>query len=1090
MSAASPSVLVVEDNPVTRKMIRFALESDGYGVIEAEDAAAALRGLAESPDLVLQDLTLPDMDGMDLLSRIRQQRPAGELPVLLLTGRTIRLDELKSRGGSFDEFLSKPMEPSRLLEAVGRHLRARTSPEHNGRSRVLVVDDEPLNLKLAAIRLRQAGYSVTTATGTREALESAKAFPPDAILSDVLMPGVDGFQLCLAVRSELRLARVPVILVSASYLADEDRQLAERMGATALVLRTPDYREAIDAIRVVMGSEPGRPAAPVEELERDHTLRVREQLDRQIEANRALAQRAALQAATLSMLSGMSDLLANPADRVLSDILVNVLIHCLDATGLSTGLLYTCEPPDELRLRAHYGLPAAEVATAAAGFGSAALLFHMIDAGQPVGLNESDADPGTARILAGIGHSSALVIPLRAGGEQNAAFLLASDSDVLAESSWLDFARGFSAQLGQAVTLGRTLSKLAESEQRYRALFEGAIEGIFQATPQGRILAANPALAKLLGYGSPDELIENVPDLGLLLYASSENHSPLDALEAAGGVSEFCVPIERRDGTKAWITLNTRAVRDSGGRVVRLEGLVHDVTERRLADEALRESQDRYRRLFRDNPMPMWAFDRSTLKIVAANEAAAEQYGYTTEELTGLDLTDLLQPEEGERMRRAARATPPGRQNAGIWKHRRKDGTTLSVDVHWNDIELAGRGLRLSVLHDVTEQHSLEEQFRQSQKMEAVGRLAGGVAHDFNNLLTVIMGFGELLLPKLPLEGDTKEFAFEMVRAAQRAALLTRQLLAFSRKQVLKLEIVDLNAVVADTDKMLRRVIGEDVILVTSLSPELGAVKADCGQIEQVLMNLAINARDAMPGGGRLTVETRNADLDEAYARDHAKVVPGPYVLLAITDTGTGMDAATKARIFEPFFTTKEKGKGTGLGLATTYGIVTQSGGNIYVYSEPGHGTTFKVYLPRVLSEAPKIAPAAVESIPSGHETILLVEDEEGVRRLARASLELEGYTVLAVDGSSAALEALATFPGPIDLLLTDVVMPGPLSSMAMVEKIVARRPAIRVLLTSGYPDQAMARHGPLDAAYGLLVKPFTSGQLLGAVRKALDGAG
>ncbi|PYS49074.1 MAG: hybrid sensor histidine kinase/response regulator [Acidobacteria bacterium] len=388
---------------------------------------------------------------------------------------------------------------------------------------------------------------------------------------------------------------------------------------------------------------------------------------------------------------------------------------------------------------------------------------------------------------------------------------------------------------------------------------------------------------------------------------------------------------------------------------------------------------------------------------------------------------------------------------------------------------------------DVTERRLLEEQFRQSQKMEAIGQLAGGIAHDFNNLLTAINGYSELAMRKLQAEDPLRRNLEEIKKAGERAASLTRQLLAFSRKQILQPAVLVINSVVSDMEKMLRRLIGEDIDLKTALETQLGSIKADPGQIEQIIMNLVINARDAMPAGGKLTIETSNVDLDETYARQHTGVTPGHYVMLAVSDTGMGMNTATLARIFEPFFTTKEKGKGTGLGLSTIYGIVKQSGGNIWVYSEVGQGTTFKVYLPRVDEDAQEYKRTdETEEILQGTETILLAEDEEIVRTLAREILETYGYRVLEASGSGAALLICERVTEPIDLLITDVVMPE-MSGRQLAARLSQLRPEMKVLYMSGYTDDAIVHQGVLDEDANFIQKPFTPDALAKKVREVLN---
>jgi PAS domain S-box-containing protein len=394
----------------------------------------------------------------------------------------------------------------------------------------------------------------------------------------------------------------------------------------------------------------------------------------------------------------------------------------------------------------------------------------------------------------------------------------------------------------------------------------------------------------------------------------------------------------------------------------------------------------------------------------------------------------------------------------------------------------------VDIFHDMTARRSLEEQLHQSQKMEAIGRLAGGVAHDFNNLLTIITGYGELLLAQLP-EGDpSRELVWAMTNAGDRAAALTRQLLAFSRKALVEPRVLNLKDVVADTHSLLRRVIGEDINLATLSDPEVGSVKADPGQITQLLLNLAVNARDAMPTGGRLTIEIRNVHLDSSYAQGHVEARPGPYVLLAVSDTGCGIPPDVLSRIWEPFFTTKEVGKGTGLGLAVVHGVVKQASGHVQVYSEPGRGTTFKVYLPRVW-EPPSSGKShpGVKVMPHGTETVLLVEDEDAVRALARHVLAVCGYTVLEARDGAEALRIAEQHPGQIDLLVTDVVMPQ-LGGREVAERLVVAHPGLKVLFLSGYTDDAVVRHGILEAEVPFIQKPYSPAVLAQKVREVLDG--
>lgn len=480
--------------------------------------------------------------------------------------------------------------------------------------------------------------------------------------------------------------------------------------------------------------------------------------------------------------------------------------------------------------------------------------------------------------------------------------------------------------------------------------------------------------------------------------------------------------------------------------------------------------------------------------IIYVNPAFERNSGYSRAEAVGqtpqLLKSDQHDPDFYEVLWTTLRA---GQVWRGRFVNKRKDDALYTEDATITPIRNDNGAITnyVSVQHDVTRELQLEEQYRQSQKMEAIGRLSGGVAHDFNNLLLVINGYSELLLNRyLDIESPLRKHVEEIQKAGERAAGLTNQLLAFSRKQVLEPKVLNLNTIVAEMDKMLRRLIGEDIDLVTALRDGLGQVKADPGQLEQVLLNLAVNARDAMPQGGKLTIETANIELDDAYARQHAEVQSGHYVMLAVSDTGSGIDRETLARIYEPFFTTKAQGKGTGLGLSTVYGIVKQSGGHIWVYSELGRGTTFKVYLPRVQEtvEVVEPDPARLEQ-PQGLETILLVEDDERVRELVRTLLEEEGYTVLVAHNGDEALRFCQQYDGPAHLLVTDIVMPGGINGRQLSERLAPLYPELKVLFMSGYTDEAIVHHGVLEHHVAFLQKPFTLVALLRKVREILDAS-
>jgi PAS domain S-box-containing protein len=470
-----------------------------------------------------------------------------------------------------------------------------------------------------------------------------------------------------------------------------------------------------------------------------------------------------------------------------------------------------------------------------------------------------------------------------------------------------------------------------------------------------------------------------------------------------------------------------------------------------------------------------------------ANEAAAETAGGTVSALLGQNFRELKSWQECGMRRLAEEVLATGIAQAAEFHSVTTFGREMWVSCRFSRFAKDGQPHLLLIVTDVTERKSLEAQFRQAQKMESVGRLAGGIAHDFNNLMTIISGYSEMLLNDAPAGHPMRDYLLEIKKAGERAVALTHQLLAYSRRQILTPDLLDLNALLKDSESVLRRLLGEDVDLTLVPAPGLGRVRIDAAQLEQALMNLAINARDAMPQGGKLTIETASVRLDEAFCRLHPEVKPGPYVLVAVSDTGTGMDAMTKAQVFEPFFTTKEQGKGTGLGLAMVFGFIKQSGGHVSVYSEPGLGSVFKIYLPQAGVPEPVAEPGVGDALTVGGETILLVEDEEDLRRLARQILTLHGYTVLAAMNGQEALRLAEAHPGPIDLLVSDVVMPG-MDGRQLAARIAARRPGLKVLFMSGYTDDAVLRHGILASDAAFLQKPFALEALPLRVRRALGG--
>jgi PAS domain S-box-containing protein len=644
---------------------------------------------------------------------------------------------------------------------------------------------------------------------------------------------------------------------------------------------------------------------------------------------------------------------------------------------------------------------------------------------------------------------------------------------------------GRPARLVMAQDLGeaeRHASEIHEKHRFLQSILDGMPAVVFVKDLESRFTLVNEAWEQFTGCPREKAIGKKAHDL---FPADVADRIRRDDLQAFGAITrtetEEVVPGARGPQTQ----LTSRfSLRDDEGRPNGLVGLAVDISERKRSEE----QQARLSRVVEQASESIIITDPQGTMIYV-NPAFERISGYSAAEAVGENPRVLKSGHQDVTFyRRMWETLARGEVWKGRMVNRRKDGTLYQEDATIGPVrDASGRIVNyVAVKHDVTNEMRLERQLMQAQKMEAVGRLAGGVAHDFNNLLGVITGYGEMTLRKLRAEDPLKAKVDEILKAAERAAGLTRQLLAFSRQQVLQPRIVDLNDLVGNVEKMLRRLIGEDIRLTTSLDPVLGSVKADPGQLEQVLMNLAVNARDAMPDGGRLTIATQDVELGPEEVARHPPTRPGLYVLLAVTDSGTGMDAETQSHLFEPFFTTKEMGKGTGLGLSTVYGIVKQSGGYIWCESEVGSGTTFRIYLPRIDEDAPSARRPAPPRLAHGSETVLLVEDDPSLRDLVSEILEGAGYTVLVADDGARALRIAEEYAGPIHIIVTDVIMPGE-TGRRTAEAIKAVRSEVEILYMSGYTTEAIEKHGVLSPGARFLGKPFTTEDLLRKVRDILD---
>ena len=640
----------------------------------------------------------------------------------------------------------------------------------------------------------------------------------------------------------------------------------------------------------------------------------------------------------------------------------------------------------------------------------------------------------------------------------------------------------------QHLLIHRIRRELVQREELFHLISENAADMIAVVDMNGKRLFNSLSYHRVLGY-SPEEL--QASSAFEQIHPDDRERVKRAAEEARKTGLGTTLQYRLRHKNGAWLVLESTSsvIRNTKGEPEKLVIVNRDTTERKRAEEALRRSEADFRSVVKDAPYGIY---RATVpgQLLQVNPALRRMLGYEREQdLLRKDLATDVFLHKGEYQRLTEHLTHTVEVKDIEMEWKKQDETPITVRCSGRRInDEQGNPACFEVFaEDVSEKRVLEKQLRMAQKMEAIGRLSGGIAHDFNNLLGVIIGYSRVLKKSLGPENELSEHAVEIEKAGERAAAMTKQLLAFSRQQVLTPEVLNLNTLVTDMEKMLPRLLGEDVGVSLSLDHSLGSVKADQSQIHQVIMNLAVNARDAMPNGGKLRIQTANAHMDQAYTRTHPGSRVGDYICLSVTDTGTGMDPAILTHIFEPFFTTKERGKGTGLGLATVYGIVKQSNGYIWVDSAPGKGASFQIYLPLHVGHAAEETKSNAGEKLHGSEKILLVEDSQPLKKLAQRFLEAAGFRVLAAASGEEALEVAARYSGAFDLLLTDVIMPG-MNGRVLAEQLSPRQPGMRVLYMSGYTDSFIAGHGVLEPGIHLLHKPFTDEVLVRKVREVLDG--
>jgi two-component system, cell cycle sensor histidine kinase and response regulator CckA len=1081
-------LLIVDDTPTNLHLLMKILSEQGYAVYPATEGELALKFVQSTPpDLILLDIFLPGMDGYQVCQRLKADENTRDIPVIFICSADQELDKVKVFAIGGLDYIVEPFQTEEVLARIETHLSLRNLQKHL---------EERVEERTA--QLSQANASLNEEISERMRAEALRAgqsrilemIATSSPLEDIL----ESLSSLIESQSEGMLCSV--------LLLDEEGQRLRHGAAPSL---PQSYTKALDdtAIGPQVGScgtaaFRGEPVF-VSDIQQDPLW----------QDYRDLAAQYGLRACWSSPIISHQGLVLGtfamyyrePRNPIPAEIkLIEIALHIAgiaierqhaeqelrnSEARFRTLVEHAPEALVVLDLDTSLFVDANEKAVQLFGIPRKSLFkLGPVELSPPT---QADGRPSTEAALEYLEKALHGETPAFEWTHRNA---LGEDIPceirlVRLPSVGRRLVRGSIIDISERLQADKALHA---SEKRFATAFQSSPMSLsINSLDDGRILAVNDYFLRTTGY-TREELLGHT-SLELNFWPSqAERDKAIELLRQHGSVHDVESTFVTKSGEVRNVLFSIEMIEMDGTLCTLLAA--SDITERKRTEEALQRSAQEISDLYNNAPCGYHALDQNGT-FLRINDTELQWLGYQPDEVIGIMNISQLIPKEFSQdfQSNFARLKRHGSLRDIEFNLLRKDGSTLPVllsstvikDPHGNFLMVN------STLFDITERKRLEEQFRQSQKMEAVGRLAGGIAHDFNNLLTAILGYSQLALLHLDPADLLHDQIQEIRKAAERAALLTSQLLAFSRRQILQPKVLDLNSVVEEMDNMLRRLIGEDIALVTALEPALAPVKADPGQLAQVIMNLAVNARDAMPQGGQLTILTQNVNLDQEYAASHLAVEAGAYVMLSVSDSGEGIAEEHLSHIFEPFFTTKEKGKGTGLGLSTIYGIIKQSGGAIWVSSELGKGACFKIYLPRV-EEPAEVSQERDFALDGerGHETILLVEDEEIVRRLAINILKRSGYEVLEASGGMEALRQAEQYQGVIHLLLSDVVMPK-MSGRELAERLVELRPQMKVLYMSGYTDDEFIHRGILELGTQFMQKPFTPDQLLQKVRDILD---